>query len=180
MGGIGSGVKRKRKVAVEECFQIAIGTHVPRGSQTVDETSSGLWRGKGGQPVGYILHRDGDEGWLRLVYQARGEVIQRVIQLRTTVPTYGGLRWWFVCPVTGEWKAKLYLPPGGAQFVSREGGGLTYLSCRESGRYRGLIAKMAKRNGVDASEIRQLVSELGHKSGQRGRRKSAVKLSGDR
>jgi hypothetical protein len=153
MGGIGSGVKRKRKVAVEECFQIAIGTHVPNSPLINDETSSGLWQGKGGQPVGYILRRDGDEGWLRLVYQARAEVIQRVIQLRTTVPTYGGLRWWFVCPVTGEWKAKLYLPPGGAQFVSREGGDLTYLSCRESGRYRTLLAKLAKRMGADEADV---------------------------
>jgi hypothetical protein len=155
MGGIGSGVKRTRKVAVEECFQIAIGTHIPIGHDFIDDTSSGLWRGKGSRSVGYVLFRDGEEGWLRLFYEAGGEIIQRVVQLRTSVPTFGGRRWWFVCPVSGEWKTKLYLPPGGVQFVSREGGGLTYMSCRESGRYRTLLAKVAKRLGVDEAQVKK-------------------------
>jgi hypothetical protein len=180
MGGVGSGVKRRRRVAVEECFQIAIGVHVPNCPYVVDETSSGLWQCQGSYPVGYVLHREGDEGWLRLFYEARGEVIQRVIQLRTSVPTYGGLRWWFVCPATGRWTTKLYLPPGGDRWVSRQGGVLTYLSCRESGRYRSLFAAMAKRTGADASEIRQLVSDLGREGGQRGRLKSAEKVCGGR
>jgi hypothetical protein len=157
MGGIGSGVKCTRKVAVEECFQIAIGTHVHKGHDFINDTSSGLWQGKGSRSVGYVLFRDGDEGWLRLFYQARGEIIQRVVQLRTTVPTYGGLRWWFVCPVTGKWTTKLYLAPGCTQFTGREGGGLTYLSCRESGRYRALVPRLANHLGVDLGEAQGLL-----------------------
>jgi hypothetical protein len=185
MGGIGSGVKRTRKTAVEECLKIAVSTHLRAATRSPVGASSGVWRWHNGQGdttavVGYAVKLEGDEGWLRLFYEARGEVIQRVIQLRTSMPTYGGLRWWFVCPATGRWTTKLYLPPGGDRWVSRQGGVLTYMSCRESGRYRGLFAAMAKRTGTDASEIRKLVSDLGRENGLCGRVKSGEKVCDER
>jgi hypothetical protein len=160
MGGIGSGVKRTRKTAVEECLKIAVSTHLRAATTRPGAASSGVWRWHSGQGdttavVGYAMKLEDDEGALRLFYQARGEVIQRVIQLRTSVPTYGGFRWWFVCPATGRWTTKLYLPPGGVQWVSREGGDLTYMSCRESGRFRALHAKLANRMGLDEAGVRQ-------------------------
>jgi hypothetical protein len=163
MGGIGSGVKRRRKIAVEECLSISVATHLGNGSiARPGDTSSGLWRrhdkrGDAMGVVGYVAHLYADEGWLRLFYAARGKVIDRVIQLRTSRPNYGGLRWWFVCPVTGKWTTKLYLLPGGSVWVSREGGGLTYLSCRESGRYRTLFARLATRMGTDQETVRAAI-----------------------
>ena len=41
------------------------------------------------------------------------------VRLVTTEPTYGGRRWWFLCPLARQdggpprRVAKLYLPPGG-------------------------------------------------------------------
>ena len=52
--------------------------------------------------------------------------------LRYTEPQYGGRRWWFVCPLTRDRVAKLYLPPGQNRFASRRAYGLAYSSSRKS------------------------------------------------
>ena len=45
------------------------------------------------------------------------------IRLVTTEQTYGGRRWWFLCPLARQdggpprRVAKLYLPPGGSYFM---------------------------------------------------------------
>jgi hypothetical protein len=51
----------------------------------------------------------------------------------STVPHYGGRRWWFICPIKKIRVAKLFLPPGATQFASRKAHDLTYRSCRQSG-----------------------------------------------
>ena len=82
------------------------------------------------------------------------------VRLVTTIPTYGGLRWWFICPLVRRdggpprRVAKLYLPPGSRYFGSREGHELTYTSCRESGKFRGLFRLVAAEMGVDDAIIR--------------------------
>ena len=51
-------------------------------------------------------------------YQADGEPLDYKIRLVTTIPNYGGRRWWFICPSSRDdggpprRMAKLYLPPG--------------------------------------------------------------------
>ncbi len=44
---------------------------------------------------------------------------------------FGRARWWWVCPATGRRAARLYLPVGGARFLSRQAYGLAYASQRE-------------------------------------------------
>ena len=53
------------------------------------------------------------------------------IRLSSTTPTYGGTRWWFICPVTGRRTTKLFLPNGGSYFWSRQAYGLGYACQRE-------------------------------------------------
>jgi hypothetical protein len=64
--------------------------------------------------------------WVRLHYTTtrnlNGEKVpfHYRIQLETTQPHFGGLRWWFVCPLSGRRAQVLYLPPvGGTTFASR-------------------------------------------------------------
>jgi len=45
------------------------------------------------------LTEEGD-AWLRLRYQANGEPLDYRIRLVTTIPNYGGRRWWFICPLS--------------------------------------------------------------------------------
>lgn len=57
--------------------------------------------------------------------------------LTTTPCNYGGVRYWFVCPLIvngrpcGRRVANLYLPPGGKYFGCRHCYDLTYRSCKE-------------------------------------------------
>ena len=50
--------------------------------------------------------------------------------------------------------AKSYLPPGSRYFDSREARGLTYTSCRESGKFRGLFRHLAAELEIDEAIIR--------------------------
>ena len=92
---------------------------------------------------------DPDAAWVRLIYTVNGHPMDYRIRLVTTQPTYGGRRWWFLCPLAREdggpprRVAKLYLPPGGKYFGSRQAYGLTYTSCQESGKYEGLLRRLA-------------------------------------
>jgi hypothetical protein len=69
---------------------------------------------------------DESDARLRLRYQADGEPLDYKIRLVTTIPNYGGRRWWFICPLSRDdggplrRVAKLYLPPGERYFGSRE------------------------------------------------------------
>jgi hypothetical protein len=47
--------------------------------------------------------------------------VEQRIPLVSTVPHFGGRRWWMLCPVTGRRVAKLHLPPGGGKFACRLG-----------------------------------------------------------
>jgi hypothetical protein len=59
------------------------------------------------------------------------------VLLTTTRPRFGGLRWWFVCPLVVRGYAcerrvgKLYLPPGSRYFGCRHCHELTYRSAQE-------------------------------------------------
>lgn len=54
------------------------------------------------------------------------------VQLEALSQPFGGRRWWFVCPKTGRWAAKLYLPNGAFTFASRQAYRLAYRSQRET------------------------------------------------
>jgi hypothetical protein len=68
------------------------------------------------------------------------EVVGYQVQLLAERTRFGGLRWYFLCPliVDGEpcqrRAGKLYLPPGGHYFGCRRCYGLTYTSRKESRR----------------------------------------------
>lgn len=54
------------------------------------------------------------------------QLVDNAIELATTRPPYGGLRWWFVCPVTGKRVWKVYLPQRATQYASRQAYRLAY------------------------------------------------------
>ena len=109
---------------------------------------------------------DPEAAWLKLTYTASGNPMDYRVRLVTTQPTYGGRRWWFMCPLAfmagapPRRVAKLYLPPGGRYFGSREAYRLTYTSCQESGKYDGLYRRLAANMGTDAASIRLALKRL--------------------
>lgn len=79
---------------------------------------------------------DPADAFIELTHPTRDEregdrIVRDRIRLVSTVPTYGGRRWWFQCPRTGRRTTKLYLPNGGWHFRSRQAYGLGYACQRE-------------------------------------------------
>jgi hypothetical protein len=74
------------------------------------------------------------------------------VRVVTTGPNYGGLRWWFICPITGRRARVLNLPgSGGTVFGSRQVWGLGYRSQRASPEDRAVERSLKARKtlGVD-------------------------------
>jgi len=79
---------------------------------------------------------------VRLIYTlthptGEKEDIDEPVRLQTTCPHWGGVRWWFTCPLVVDGTScrrrvrKLYLPPGGRYFGCRHCHDLTYRSAQE-------------------------------------------------
>lgn len=94
---------------------------------------------------GYAVHSPNlGEPVIRLHYTLglSNERIEYPIDLTATRPHFGGLRWWFLCPMPknrrrdvlpcGRRVGKLYLPPGARRFACRVCHDLTYESCQTS------------------------------------------------
>ncbi len=90
-----------------------------------------------GELVTYVLPRDDAPPIVRLEYRfdhrSRDTGNQtQFIQITSSPCRFGGKRWWWICPRTGQRVAMLFLPNGGIQFWSREAYGLGYQSTRET------------------------------------------------
>jgi len=79
-------------------------------------------------------------GSVRLHYRHEDVPVDYRVSLTTTRPHFGGVRWWFVCPVNGTRAAKLHLPSGSHLFASRQAFRLAYRSQNETAGDR-LLAK---------------------------------------
>jgi len=81
------------------------------------------------------------------------------LRLATTRPRCGGLRWWFVCPLSERRCGKLHLPPGGDAFAARRAWRLGYHSQRVSPRERewrtasGRASRIRRRLGGPAGRV---------------------------
>jgi hypothetical protein len=86
-------------------------------------------------------------------------------RLAPSHPRFGGLRWWFICPLTvngvacGRRVGKLYLL--GRYYGCRHCHGLTYTSCQESHKYDGLIRFMARDMGKDFDAVKRIMNRMG-------------------
>lgn len=75
--------------------------------------------------IGYDIELDEDSPFIRL-YTSSG--YEKTIQLVASTPHFGGVRWWFICPVTGKRCATLYSSPIQLNFASRQAHGILYSS----------------------------------------------------
>jgi hypothetical protein len=152
MGGRVSGWQRERKTTVEAGLILDIKKLVEMGALVPGAYRRGsLTCQCDGSEFEYEseLRQDGT-GSLFLRCVGPGQQFCHWVSLRSTVPHYGGRRWWFICPVKKIRIAKLYLPPGATQFASRKAHDLTYRSCRQSGwrkRSEKFWRRMAQRLG---------------------------------
>lgn len=173
MGSYGSGRYSDygKRRTVEESLTLDVGELRRRGIVEPGVCRSGrLEWSSGGRvtdSVGYVIDlRPGSEQGRGLVLQywaGRGELAKSVeyqVRLVTTVPRFGGVRWWFLCPLDvggrmcGRRVAKIHLPPGAHYFGCRQCHGLTYQSCQESRKWDALFASLAAETGYHPKFIR--------------------------
>src|SRR5262249_22135832 len=69
--------------------------------------------------------------------------IQYRVYLNWSRPQFGGRRYWFSCPATGERAARLFLPSDGQRFMSRAAYRLAY-ACQREGPAERLMRKARK------------------------------------
>jgi hypothetical protein len=153
MGGYGSGFQGSRKLTVEDSLCLPVARFVKKAMVGSWTRGTLKWSYEECEPharLGYEANLvDPNAAWVRLTYTVNGTPMDYRVRLVTTQPTYGGRRWWFLCPLPREEGgpprrvAKLYLPPAGKYFGSRQAHGLTYTSCQESHKYDGLLRRLA-------------------------------------
>lgn len=141
MGGPGSGswYRWSSKPVVEDGLRLDLSRLIRQGNVVPGKWVGGtlIWSnvdtGEMTASIGYEANLTNQYGaWMRLHYRHDDKPEDYRVQLTTSVPNYGGKRWWFVCPSKGTRTAKLYLPNGGDWFASRQAYGLVYRSQREA------------------------------------------------
>jgi len=172
MGGLGSG--RPPDVysgTVEECLSLDVNRFAREGSIGKGCQASGIisWDGPLGikSSIGFEAQCFMKNGYMRLQYTvssfAMGEqVVNYNVELITTKPHLGGVRWWFICPNQDCEKmvAKLYQPPGARYFLCRTCQNLTYTSCRDSHKYDSYYKQIAADTGLDIKLVRRISKNL--------------------
>jgi hypothetical protein len=174
LGGLGSGERWSKKAVVEGCHSLDT-TDLKRmnmlAAEVSDRRGSLEWR-RGGErepssSVSYTLTLGDGSGTLRLLYRVGqpGENLDYPIRLVTTRCHLGGVRWWFLCPLSTNGFAclrrvrKLYLR--GRYFGCRHCHELTFTSSQES----DSRVYAALRGGLDLGRFdnlaRMSVAQLG-------------------
>jgi len=161
-----------KKRQVESCLQLDIHKLMRLGivREGAHTTGSLQWHNLvagtvAGECRYWVDCRLTDAAAMGIKYQTRdGEWVMQMIPLGTTRPNYGGLRWWFQCPLKGlsgrrcgRRVGKLYLPPGEAYFGCRACHELTYQSRQEHRCGLGLLGPLAERTGREVKGVRRMM-----------------------
>jgi len=140
MGGYGSTRWdwHRKKTAIEDGLSLSTTYLLREGLLKREKDVSGVFDGRDRKSsVGFSLLWRNDKPLLRLRYTASGESVDTVYPMIATDPHWGGVRWWFYCPLSVNGRScrrrvgKLFLPPGGKYFGCRHCYGLSYRSRQE-------------------------------------------------
>ncbi len=104
--------------------------------------------------MGFQSHLGEDTGYVRFHWTSTnrrsGETRQceNRVTLTTRPQPFGGRRWFFICPRTGESAMKLHLPPGASSFACRQAYRLGYRCQRETPSDRSISRAFALRGKI--------------------------------
>lgn len=166
MGGYGSTRWKAhcKKLAVEDCLTLPISIIRDVVGQHSKTTGRWAWEDPLDEPIltaDYQLTPITEgELELRLEYKVGGEVFHQYILLKATHPYFGGLRWWFICPLCNGRVGKLYMPPDCRSFACRECFDLTYTSSQENHKYDKLYTLLAVATGSTIKGVRRALREI--------------------
>jgi hypothetical protein len=163
---------------VEDCRQLDASRWMREGILKAGIWQSGRWiwyrdgeRKEETASIGYEVNTRAVPPWVRLTYRftESGLEADYRVALETTQPRFGGLRWWFRCPLVvrgqpcGRRVGKLYLPSGGRYYGCRHCYDLTYTSCQESRKYTSLYRQLARETRRDVDTVRRLLKRVGRR-----------------
>ena len=157
MGGSGSGRPGKFVATVEDCCSVSLYGKRGKGVSpscrtygcrlaTAARIDARVWWCSG--PPRFFLHCTCFEN------QDTEQV-----NLVTTSPYFGGVRFWLVCPSCRRRVTKLFCTWNRRSFLCRICQGLTYRSCRESHDQDAIIAKI-RQSGQSRAEALRSIREL--------------------
>lgn len=181
MGGMGSGnhnFRTNKKSTVEDCLSLDANRWMRESILKAGKLVSGSWRWTYHSGSGFTVHytadtRNLDGPFVRLSYSWVWQATQKQdsvsyqVRLTTTTPRFGGLRWWFICPLVVNGQScqrrvgKLHLPPQASYFGCRKCHNLTYTSCQESHKYDSLYRFMARNTNMDFDFVKEVMSSWG-------------------
>ena len=175
MGGYGSTRWNfhSKKDTVEDCRELSIAYFKRYGMLQAGAKyeNSLIWRNaytdEYRASIGYELNTLAPSPYIRLHYTiTRWDDSQLKldyhVRLETTPCNYGGVRWWFICPLSVNGNScerrvgKLYLPPGGHYFGCRHCYDLTYRSSQENDKRVNALKRLgpvAILQGINSGEI---------------------------
>ena len=171
MGGFGSGRRFGwSKYTVEDCRVLSAAALMRNGTlrPNIRASCTVTWNNAAGEQVAAIgcdVNTSDDAGTLRLHYvrtrDRENEALDYIVRLTTTALPWGGLKWWFICPLTKNEipcrrrVGKLYLL--GKYFACRHCHELTYQSCQESHKYDAILGAVGASRGLSASDVHKLL-----------------------
>ena len=126
---------------VDHCRTLDINRMIETGAIKNGRSQSGTWvwtdseTGEQKASIGYHSYAwDLNEAYLRVHYTLTdsGKAMDYNIPLIATKAHFGGVRFWFKCPVTGRRASKLFLPSGATFFACRQAYRLKYASQSQS------------------------------------------------
>jgi hypothetical protein len=171
---------------IESALSLDVLTMQREGLLLPNHQESGYWRWHLGYEetalVAFRVQTYDFAGKLTLRYSARdrhsgeSKPVVCVISLSTTMPPYGGFRWWMHCPYTDRRARKLYKFAGIEQFCHRESiiPKPTYASQRVSGIARIQARRWALRRRLGDEESGLGWGDPSSPSGCAGRRLSVT------
>jgi hypothetical protein len=165
MGGVGSGFSGVAKKTVDEVFQLTADILARKGFLRPGARVIGSWFWSQGEErlasITVDSQCDLERPRLMLRYTWGGsEQLEYPVELESTVPNYGGLRWWFRCPAAGCGRrvGKLYL--AGKLFVCRVCGDLTYESCQKNHEFYSLFKRLGENMNCSPEMVRRALKEM--------------------
>lgn len=153
MGGMNSGnwFRNGTKTPVEDCRTLCVNRLAKDGMLRAGAKGVSVWSnlftGKRIASVGLVVSTSGDNRTLHVFYRVNdSEDVLIPIRLQTTRPNYGGVRWWFTCPLIvagvpcNRRVGTLHLY--GRYFGCRTCYDLTYRSCQRTRNPKYTIASL--------------------------------------
>jgi hypothetical protein len=145
VGGFGSG-RPAFHLTCESALRLDLADPSTRTAINRYANGAGSWRwlrnGEQIAEIGYVWSRRAAE--LTLRYTCNGTPVLQTIRMTASRPQFGGQRFWFECPFTGNCVRVLYLPAGAKLWGSREAYRLRYQSQRDRGWERAAIGLLAR------------------------------------